>query len=248
MTIWVGECRRLLQTHQLCKVCELGVISVDAWQWKRDWISLVGQRMGPKFRSSSATNCSFSKGGSMSSLMAVETMSVKCYWILMRLLVTVSKHLKMNQPTPTPASCFFMPGVLHPGSRTHFRSGYCKWSAGGGVQHSVVRCVPLRIARSGAMALWCQTVMSRVQGNTINTMARISLLFGISRIGYLARHYLRTSRDEIDQGARVKGVTQTTKKEKLTETDVMFHFFSQVNPSVFNVYAHFRFLIWTLLA
>lgn len=44
------------------------------------------------------------------------------------------------------------------------------------------------------MALWCQTVMSRVQGNTINTMARISLLFGISRIGYLARHYLETQR------------------------------------------------------
>ncbi len=60
--------------------------------------------------------------------------------------------------------------------------GYCQWSA--------VHCVPLRMARSGAIALWCQTVMSRVQGNTINTMARISLLFGISRIGYLARHYL----------------------------------------------------------
>lgn len=59
---------------------------------------------------------------------------------------------------------------------------YCQWSA--------VHCVPLRMARSGAIALWCQTVMSRVQGNTINTMARISLLFGISRIGYLARHYL----------------------------------------------------------
>lgn len=35
--------------------------------------------------------------------------------------------------------------------------------------------------------------MSRVQGNTINTMARISLLFGISRIGYLAWHYLQTA-------------------------------------------------------
>lgn len=46
------------------------------------------------------------------------------------------------------------------------------------------------------MALWCQTVMSRVQGNTINTMARISLLFGISKIGYLARHYLGTKRDD----------------------------------------------------
>lgn len=65
-----------------------------------------------------------------------------------------------------------------------------------GVQHCAVQCVPLRMARSGAMALWCQTVMSRVQGNTINTMARISLLFGISRIGYLARHYLGTKRDE----------------------------------------------------
>lgn len=51
------------------------------------------------------------------------------------------------------------------------------------------------MARSGAIALWCQTVMSRVQGNTINTMARISLLFGISRIGYLARHYLGIKRD-----------------------------------------------------
>lgn len=57
-------------------------------------------------------------------------------------------------------------------------------------QWSVVQFVPLRMARSGAIALWCQTVMSRVQGNTINTMARISLLFGISRIGCSARHYL----------------------------------------------------------
>lgn len=53
---------------------------------------------------------------------------------------------------------------------------------------------PLWMARSGAIALWCHTVMSRVQGNTINTMARISLLFGISRIGGLARHYLETRR------------------------------------------------------
>lgn len=57
-------------------------------------------------------------------------------------------------------------------------------------------CVPLRMASSGAIALWCQTVMSRVQGNTINTMARISLLFGISRIGCLAWHYLRTSQTD----------------------------------------------------
>lgn len=60
----------------------------------------------------------------------------------------------------------------------------CCWTA--------TRCVPLRMASSGAIALWCQTVMRRVQGNTINTMARISLLFGISRIGYLAWHYLQT--------------------------------------------------------
>ena len=59
----------------------------------------------------------------------------------------------------------------------------------GGMQDGGI-CIPLRMARSGAIALWCQTVMSRVQGNTINTMARISLLFGISRIGYVARHYL----------------------------------------------------------
>jgi hypothetical protein len=50
--------------------------------------------------------------------------------------------------------------------------------------------VPLRMASSGAIALWCQTVMSRVHGNTINTMARMSLLFGISRIGFMSRHYL----------------------------------------------------------
>lgn len=121
----------------------------------------------------------------------------------------------------SPAPCFFMPGVQHPGSRTHFRSGYCKWSAGGGVQLCAMPCVPLRIARSGAMALWCQTVMSRVQGNTINTMARISLLFGISRIGYLDRHYLRTSRgDRVgQQGAKVKRITQTTKKDQWTDTE-----------------------------
>ena len=65
---------------------------------------------------------------------------------------------------------------------------YCRWSA--------VHCVPLRMARSGAIALWCQTVMSRVQGKTINTMARISLLFGISRIGYLARHYLEKKQNK----------------------------------------------------
>lgn len=69
------------------------------------------------------------------------------------------------------------------GSRTHFRSDIAVWSA--------VCCVPLRIARSGARALWCQTVMSRVQGNTINTMARMSLLFGMSGTGCLARHYLK---------------------------------------------------------
>lgn len=62
---------------------------------------------------------------------------------------------------------------------------------------SEVQYSPLWMARSGAIALWCQTVMSRVQGNTINTMARISLLFGISRIGGLARHYLETRRSHI---------------------------------------------------
>lgn len=40
------------------------------------------------------------------------------------------------------------------------------------------------------MALWCHTVMSRVQGNTINTMARMSLLFGISRVDSVPGHYL----------------------------------------------------------
>lgn len=52
--------------------------------------------------------------------------------------------------------------------------------------------VPFRKASRGAIALWCHTVMRRVHGNTINTMARISLLFGISRAGSMPGHYLRT--------------------------------------------------------
>lgn len=63
---------------------------------------------------------------------------------------------------------------------------------------TATRYEPLRMASSGAIALWCQTVMSRVQGNTINTMARISLLFGISRIGYLAWHYLQTTQTHVE--------------------------------------------------
>lgn len=46
------------------------------------------------------------------------------------------------------------------------------------------------MASRGAMALWCHTVMSKVQGNTINTMARMSLLFGISRVDSVPGHYL----------------------------------------------------------
>ena len=41
------------------------------------------------------------------------------------------------------------------------------------------------------MVLWCQTVMSSVQGNTINTMATMSRLFGISRVRPESCHYLR---------------------------------------------------------
>lgn len=85
------------------------------------------------------------------------------------------------------------------------------------VECGAVRCLPLRMARSGAMALWCQTVMSRVQGNTINTMARISLLFGISRIGYLARHYLGTRTDENDSVS--KGQKSRKSHEPLTGTN-----------------------------
>lgn len=77
------------------------------------------------------------------------------------------------------------------GSRTHFRA------AAAAEQHPSAY-VPLRMASSGAIALWCQTVMSRVQGNTIKTMARISLLFGISRIGYLAWHYLQTVQTDVE--------------------------------------------------
>lgn len=66
-----------------------------------------------------------------------------------------------------------------------------------------IEYVPLRMASSGAIALWCQTVMSRVHGNTINTMARMSLLFGISRIGFMSRHYLpgeRRSDKHVNKG------------------------------------------------
>lgn len=56
--------------------------------------------------------------------------------------------------------------------------------------------VPFRMASRGAIALWCHTVMRRVHGNTINTMARISLLFGISRIGSMPGHYLREGNEE----------------------------------------------------
>lgn len=69
----------------------------------------------------------------------------------------------LNSPTPC--------------NRGHMR----KWR----IEH-----VPLRMVSRGAIALWCQTVMSRVHGNTINTMARMSLLFGISRIGFMSLHYL----------------------------------------------------------
>lgn len=52
------------------------------------------------------------------------------------------------------------------------------------------------MASRGAIALWCHTVMRRVHGNTINTMARISLLFGISRVGSMPGHYLREGNKE----------------------------------------------------
>lgn len=40
---------------------------------------------------------------------------------------------------------------------------------------------PLCTASSGAMVLWCHTVMSSVQGRTISTIARMSRRFGISK-------------------------------------------------------------------
>lgn len=91
---------------------------------------------------------------------------------------------------------------------------YCQWSA--------VWFLPLRMARSGAIALWCQTVMSRVQGNTINTMARISLLFGISRIGYLARHYLDEKHRHVDF-------------MQFCHKDLYFHRCSHINTTLFSL-------------
>lgn len=42
---------------------------------------------------------------------------------------------------------------------------------------------PLCTASRGARLLWCQTVMSSVQGSTMRTIARMSRLFGISKAG-----------------------------------------------------------------
>lgn len=61
------------------------------------------------------------------------------------------------------------------------------------------------MANRGAIALWCHTVMRRVHGNTINTMARISLLFGISRVGSMSGHYLREGNEESDTRDYING-------------------------------------------
>lgn len=103
----------------------------------------------------------------------------KCYWALMNPMVMVTACSSLSACKWT-ACCLRLKCSVR--FKDPLQIWYCQWSA--------VHGVPLRMARSGAIALWCQTVMSRVQGNTINTMARISLLFGISRIGYVARHYL----------------------------------------------------------
>lgn len=56
-----------------------------------------------------------------------------------------------------------------------------------------VWCVvlPFRVASRGVTVFWCQTVMSSVQGNTINTMATMSRLFGISRFRPESCHHLQ---------------------------------------------------------
>lgn len=43
---------------------------------------------------------------------------------------------------------------------------------------------PLCAVSNGDRVLWCHTVMSKVQGRTISTIARMSLLFSISRVGW----------------------------------------------------------------
>lgn len=83
---------------------------------------------------------------------------------------------------------------------------------------TATQCVPLRMASSGAIALWCQTVMSSVQGNTINTMARISLLFGISRIGCLAWHYLQTTQTDVELTPRLPTWNRNNQSSGYTET------------------------------
>jgi len=66
-----------------------------------------------------------------------------------------------------------------------------RWSKGKKKTSPASFPLPFRLASRGVMALWCQTVMSSVQGNTINTMATMSRLFGISSVRPESCLYLR---------------------------------------------------------
>lgn len=60
---------------------------------------------------------------------------------------------------------------------------------------------PLCTASSGAMVLWCQTVIRRVQGRTISTIARMSRLFGISKTDWAHSSSLPDSENPRDRTA-----------------------------------------------
>lgn len=60
---------------------------------------------------------------------------------------------------------------------------------------------PLCTASSGAMVLWCQTVISSVQGRTISTIARMSRLFGISKTDWAHSSSLPDSENPRDRTA-----------------------------------------------
>lgn len=58
---------------------------------------------------------------------------------------------------------------------------------------------PLCTASRGAMALWCQTVISSVQGSTISTIAKMSRRFGISKADGTHSSSLPDSRNPRDR-------------------------------------------------
>lgn len=72
--------------------------------------------------------------------------------------------------------------------RCKFQSFLTFWTS---VFFNTLFFLPFRAVSRGVRVLWCQTVMSSVQGNTINIMATMSRLFGISRVRSESCSYLQ---------------------------------------------------------